>query len=88
MNKTYNITIYGVDSELETLEEFIEEAIADGDETYLNHILAEKEFFVNLGDSKEVATLEEYFTLLEEIGSHTDNQYRIYNNGTVISLND
>ena len=88
MNKTYNIAIYGVDSELETLEEFIEEAIEDGNEEYLKRILAEKEFFTNLGDSKEVTTLEEYFTLLEEIGHHTDNQYHVYNNGTVICLND
>lgn len=86
MNKTYKITIHDADRELEFLEEFIEEAIADNDEAYLERLLAEKEFFTNLGKSREVTTLEEYFNLLEEIGEYTDGQYGIYNNGTYISL--
>lgn len=88
MNKTYDITIYGADRELERLEELVEEALTDGEEWYLERILADKEFFTNLGRSREVTTLEEYFNLLEEISEHTDGQYSIYNNGTYISLCD
>ncbi len=88
MNKTYHITIYGADRELERLEELVEEARTDGEEWYLERILADKEFFANLGESKEVTTLEEYFNLLEEISEHTDGQFGIYNRGTYISLCD
>ena len=88
MKKTYNITIHGADRELESLEELMEEVLTDGEEWYRERILADKEFFTNLGESREVTTLEEYFNLLEEIDEHTDGQYGIYNNGTYISLDD
>lgn len=84
--ENYKIYIHGANKASAEYEPLIEEAIADNLTDYLKDLQKEKDYFDNLGTEKEVHSLKEYFSFLNEIDSYTNGEYHICNNGRCIDL--
>lgn len=84
--ESYKIYIHGADKAGAEYGPLIEEAIEDNLTDYLKDLQKEKEYFDSLGTEKEVHSLEEYFSFLNEIDNYTNGEYHICNNGRYIDL--
>lgn len=84
--ESYKIYIHGADKASAKYGPLIEEAIEDNLTDYLKDLQKEKEYFDSLGTEKEVHSLEEYFSFLNEIDNYTNGEYHICNNGRYIDL--